>query len=64
MKVDKHDTSRPQKHLVSHAAISLVELEHGKLCRYRLLHSDDSVTEYELISLSYAVALNNALRQN
>ncbi|MCF2861375.1 metallophosphatase [Pseudoalteromonas sp. Cnat2-41] len=49
MKVDKHDTtSGPQKHLVSHAAISLVELEHGKLCRYRLLHSDNSVTEYEL----------------
>ncbi|MEO2280767.1 alkaline phosphatase D family protein [Pseudoalteromonas sp. YIC-468] len=49
MKVDKHDTtSGPQKHLVSHAAISLVELEQGNLSRYRLFHSDGSVTEYEL----------------
>ncbi|WP_233997952.1 alkaline phosphatase D family protein [Pseudoalteromonas sp. T1lg10] len=49
MKVDKHDTTTgPQKHLVSQAAISLIELEQGELSRYRLLHSDGSCTEYEL----------------
>ncbi|WP_234399145.1 alkaline phosphatase D family protein [Pseudoalteromonas sp. T1lg75] len=49
MKVDKHDTTTgPQKHLVSQAAISLIELEQGELNRYRLLHSDGSCTEYEL----------------
>ncbi|WP_233998459.1 alkaline phosphatase D family protein [Pseudoalteromonas sp. T1lg48] len=49
MKVAKHDTTTgPQKHLVSQAAISLIELEQGDLSRYRLLHSDGSCTEYEL----------------
>lgn len=49
MRVNKHDTTTgPQKHLVSHAAISLITLEEGHLQRYQLLHDDGSQTEFDL----------------
>lgn len=49
MKVDKHDTSSgPQQHLVSKGAISLVNLHNGELTSYKLLHADNTYTEFDL----------------
>ncbi|MCQ8876500.1 alkaline phosphatase D family protein [Pseudoalteromonas shioyasakiensis] len=49
MEVDKHQTKgEGQKYLVSDAAISLIELENGKLARYQLIHTDNRTTEFDL----------------
>jgi hypothetical protein len=49
MEVDKHQTiGEGQKYLVSDSAISLIELQQGKLARYQLLHPDNRTTEFDL----------------
>ncbi|RZM84056.1 metallophosphatase [Pseudoalteromonas rubra] len=49
LSVRKHHSDSPKKrYLVSASAISLVELEQGRLSRYRLLRGDGEVTEFAL----------------